>query len=250
VLDVYYWLGVWNPVLARFHPDQEAPRRFDMGQGHFTGPSGMVDPKTGRSIVFSIAQGERSSDIDYDSGWAHSAGTPIEIRLGDDGDLHVRPIREVETLRDKPLAALTNVSLADVNRALVGVEGDMLDIEVEFVARAPCGIVVRISPDGSEQTPVLFDPAGRRFFVVRAKSSTDPSQAAHLFPNGGSVKTAGDGVKLRVLVDRSLIEAYLDEKYSLTTRVYPASDQSRHVQLAGDPSAIVSRVAVYSMKRV
>ncbi len=249
VLDVYYWIGVWNPVVARFHPDQEVPRRFDMGQGHFTGPSGMVDPKTGRSIVFSIAQGERPSEIDYDSGWAHSAGTPIEIRLGDDGDLHVRPIGEIETLRDKQLIALSNVSLLEANKALVGVDEDMLDIEVEFAIRAPCGVIVRISPDGSELTPVLFNPAVGRFVVTRSKSSIDPSQAARLFANGGSVKTQGVGVKLRVLVDRSLIEAYLDEKYSLTTRVYPASNDARHVQLAGDPGAVISRIEVYSMKR-
>jgi sucrose-6-phosphate hydrolase SacC (GH32 family) len=249
VLDVYYWIGQWDPRSARFISDQEAPRVFDKGQGAFTGPSGFIDPKSGRAIVFSIAQGERAPQLDFDSGWAHTGGTPIELSLGADGNLRVKPIAEVARLRSKTLVELRNVSLAEANGALAQVRGDMLDIEVEFETTSAAGVRVRAHPQGLEQTDLRVDPGVRQFFADRSKATIDSDQRG-IDRKGGEV-TLGDGaMTLRVLVDRSLIEAYLNDQYSLTTRSYPGLKDSEGVALIGDPGLRIKRIAVHAMKHL
>ena len=245
VLDVYYWVGRWDPVAARFIADQEAPRVFDVGQGHFTGPSGFIDPQTGRAIVFSIAQGERTPQLEHDSGWAHTAGIPRELTLGADGRLNVRPIAEVARLRTQNLLSLTDVSLAQANAALAGVHGDMLDVEVEFEASASAGVRVRAHPQGVEQTDLRVDAVAQQFFADRAKSTVDADQRG-VTRNGGTV-LIGSATSLRVLVDRSLVEAFLNGEYSLTTRSYAALRDSDGVALLGDPALRIRRLAVYAM---
>jgi sucrose-6-phosphate hydrolase SacC (GH32 family) len=249
VLDVYYWTGQWDPRTARFISDQEAPRVFDKGQGAFTGPSGFIDPKTGRAIVFSIAQGERAPQLDFDSGWAHSAGMPVELSLGSDGSLRVKPIAEVAKLRSKTLMELRGVSLADANAALAQVHGDMLDIEVEFEATSAAGVRVHAHPQGLEQTDLRVDPAAKQFYADRSKATIDADQRG-VERKGGEVLLAGGGMNLRVLVDRSLIEAYLNDQYSLTTRSYPGLKDSDGVALIGDPALRVKRIAVHSMRHL
>ena len=246
VLDVYYWVGRWDPVAARFIADQEAPRVFDLGQGHFTGPSGFIDPQTGRAILFSIAQGERTAQLEYDSGWAHTAGIPLELSLGADGRLNVQPIAEVALLRTSALLSLSNVSLAQANTALSGVHGDMLDIEVEFETTASAGLRVRAHPQGVEQTDLRVDAVARQFFADRAKSTVDADQRGQT-RNGGAVLLGGGAMSLRVLVDRSLIEAFLNGEYSLTTRSYATLGDSNGVALLGDAALRIRRIAVYAM---
>jgi hypothetical protein len=64
-VEVFYWIGTFDKEHVRFIPDQNEPQLIDVGDFHFTGPSGMVDPKTGRKILFTIAQGERTPALDY-----------------------------------------------------------------------------------------------------------------------------------------------------------------------------------------
>ena len=249
VLDVYHWVGRWDPVAARFIADQEAPRVFDLGQGHFTGPSGFIDPQTGRAIVFSIAQGERTSQAEHDSGWAHTAGIPLQLALGADGRLKVQPIAEVARLRNKTLLSLANVSLAEANIALSGVHGDMLDIEVEYETTASAGVRVRAHPLGVEQTDLRVDATAGQFFADRAKSTVDSDQLGRT-RNGGAVLIGAGPMRLRVLVDRSLIEAFLNGDYSLTTRSYATLPGSDGVALLGDAELRIRRLAVYAMEHL
>lgn len=55
-VEVFYWIGTFDKDAMRFTPDQEEPQLIDLGDFHFTGPSGMVDPKTGRKLIFTISQ--------------------------------------------------------------------------------------------------------------------------------------------------------------------------------------------------
>lgn len=63
----------------------------------------MFDLVTGRALLFTIAQKERTSEIECDSGWAHNAGMPVSLYLREDSQLGVEPIQEVERLRDRQL---------------------------------------------------------------------------------------------------------------------------------------------------
>ena len=237
--QAYYWTGVFDAAAGRFIPDSEAPRVFDVGQGHFSGPSGMVDPKTGRTIVFSIAQGERSARIDWDSGWAHNAGLPVELKIGADGDLRLAPIEELKVLRQAQLLDLRDTSPAAAAAALAGVKGDMLEIELELAPAAGIdarrGLVLRKSPDNAEYTELYADLAHKRFEIDRRHTSIDPGVRS-TGVQGGDFEAPGENLRLRVFLDRSMVEAYLNERKSLTSRVFPVRADSTGLGLLAAPA--------------
>ena len=246
----YYWTGVFDPATARFTPDSEAPRVFDLGEGHFSGPSGFVDPRTGRSIVMSIAQGERSAQIDWEAGWAHNAGLPVEMKLGADGDLRLKPIDELKSLRGEPLLSLRDTTPAAASSALSRVGGDVLEIELELAPAAGSpgkrGLVLRKSPDGREQTAIYADTAARRFEIDRSRSTLDPDMRS-FGVQGGAFELAGEPLRLRVYLDRSMIEAYVNERKSLTSRVFPARLDALGLDLLAAPGDRVRSLTVWPL---
>lgn len=234
--QAYYWIGVFDAVSARFTPDSEAPRSFDVGQGHFSGPSGFVDPKSGRSIVFSIAQGERTLQDERDAGWAHNGGLPITMSLGSDGDLRLAPISELTSLRGSKLLDLSNISANEAAAALETVHGDALEVELELAPSSVSGkrgLSVRVAPRQAELTDLYVDSARGRFEIDRSRTSSERGYGVQ----GGAFRLAGEALRLRVFLDRSMIEAYVNERKSLTSRIYPSRRDANGLALlalAGD----------------
>jgi len=247
--QAYYWTGVFDPDEARFILDSEAPRVFDLGENHFSGPSGFVDPKTGRSIVFSIAQGERTSQAEWESGWAHNAGLPVSMWLGDDGDVRLAPIAETAGLRQALLLDLRDATPAQAAAALSKVDGDMLEVELELAYAGGTerrGLALRRSPDGAEETRLYFDPARRRVEIDRERTTLDP-QARSRGVQGGALDLRSAPLRLRVFLDRSMVEAYVNDRRSLTSRVYPTRSDATGLALMAASGDRVLSLKVWRM---
>jgi sucrose-6-phosphate hydrolase SacC (GH32 family) len=226
---VFHWIGSWDKENNRFIPDHKEPRLFDYGV-HFTGPSGMID-ESGRSILFSIAQDRRTDQQHYDAGWAHNAGLPLELSLLKNGELGIKPIKELKTLRGKTLLDIKNNSVSKANKQLAKVKGDMLEITLEVKANSDekYGIKVRQSSDSSEEVNLYFDETSKQFGVDATKMSLDPDIAKT--SSAGTLSLEDENLKLHIFLDRSMIEAYANGKKSITTRAYPTRADALGIEL-------------------
>ncbi|WP_332695509.1 GH32 C-terminal domain-containing protein [Halalkalibacter lacteus] len=243
---VWYWIGSWDDETYQFIPDQEDPQLLDVGE-HFTGPSGMVDEE-GRAIVFSIAQDRRTEESRYNAGWAHNAGLPIVLSLRDDHRLGVEPVQEVERLREEHLYALdTPSTIDDVNQQIADLSGDMLEIELEIERKEArkVGIKVRQSPDQEEETLLFYDFDEQMMNVDREHSSLSDNVEKGI--QGGKVEFEDDLLRLRIFLDRSMVEAYINGVNSLTTRVYPSRDDSLYLELFTEGESEVKKMNVWRM---
>ncbi|MCR6107503.1 GH32 C-terminal domain-containing protein [Salipaludibacillus agaradhaerens] len=251
-VEVFYWIGTWDRENGRFLPEEEEPQLFDLGDFHFTGPSAMIDPKTGRLILFTIAQGERSIEYEYASGWAHNGGLPVELYLAGDARLKFRPIIEVETLRKKKLLDVSQKTVADVNQALKEISGDMLEIQVTFQAREGgcCGLYVRQSDDRKEETLLYYDFSTQVFSADRSKTTLDQHEKTTGVQGGATRIAKNEPLRLRVFLDKSLIEAYMNDVNSLTTRVYPTLASAKGLSLFGDKALVVESMAVWELNGI
>ncbi|WP_228901629.1 GH32 C-terminal domain-containing protein [Streptomyces rochei] len=246
VKHTYYWIGTFDKREHRFVPDHDKPREFDFGE-HFTGPSGFVTPD-GRSVIFSITQDRRTEQQHAQSGWAHNAGMPVSVSLRQDGTLGVEPIAEAAGLRGKRLARIRQTSVAEANRRLAGVSGDLLDISAVIEPRdaRTITLAVRACADGTEQTLLTYDTAEHRFLIDRGRSSLDPDVRKGV--HGGNVALDGGRLALRVLLDRSMLEAYVNGTHSITSRVYPTREDATGLRLTSEGgSARVVSLDVWRM---
>jgi sucrose-6-phosphate hydrolase SacC (GH32 family) len=205
---------------------------------------------TGRTIVFSIAQGERSNRDEWASGWAHNAGLPVTLAIGPDDDLRLAPIAELESLRQEVLLDLNDVPPAAAAARLAAVDGDQLEVELELAPAAGSdarrGLVIRKTPDDLEHTDLVVDAARKRFEIDRTHTTLDADARSHGI-QGGPFDPRGEPLRLRVFVDRSMVEAYLDERKSITSRMYPTRPDATGLGLIAAPGDRVVRLKVWRM---
>ncbi|MDQ0877342.1 beta-fructofuranosidase [Paenibacillus sp. V4I3] len=248
-VEVNYWIGRWEGARYRFIPDHEEPRLIDVGDFHFTGPSGMVDPITGRSLLFTIAQGERTPEIDYDCGWSHGAGIPISLTLRKDGLLGIEPIEEIRQLRGMELLNVRDLSLDEANENLQHIRSDTFEVELTFGSEAEhqYGISLRRTPDGEEETVLFYDQDRERLGVNRNKTTLDTRERTTGIQEG-LLELQGEPLQLRVFVDRSLIEVYANGLKSLTTRAYPSRLDALGLLLHGDRDIRITSMQMWEMK--
>ncbi|MFB6150922.1 MAG: GH32 C-terminal domain-containing protein [Haloarculaceae archaeon] len=253
-VEVYYWVGEWDSDRCTFTPDDEDPQLIDYGDFHFTGPSGFVDPQTGRSILFTIAQDLRSAEKRYETGYAHNGGLPVELFLHDDGDVGVRPIEELQSLRGERLVSVSDASLDAVDDALAGVGGDMLEIALTFGDgdASRYGLDVRKTPDGSERTRICYDEPDGEIRVHRERSTLDRETRAQMARRSrllhrGGLDPGDEALQLRVFLDKSMVECYASARRSVTTRVYPTRDDATGLDVWADGSIPVASLDVWEM---
>lgn len=210
-----------------------------------------MDPKTGRKIIFTIAQGDRTAELEYQSGWAHNGGLPLSVYLREDGRLGIEPIQELQSLRGTKLLSIRDKSLAEANLSLSDIQGDMLEIQVEL---EPCnatqlGIKVRCTPDREEETLLYYDFNEANLLVDRTKTTLHPGEKCSGI-QGGKLELQGENLKLHIYLDRSMVEAYANGLKSLTTRVYPSRKDALGLEIWGDGEPFVKNLEIWEMQSI
>ncbi|WP_133175420.1 GH32 C-terminal domain-containing protein [Sphingomonas oleivorans] len=247
-VEIFYWLGRFDKERHQFVADFDEPRLIDFGDFHFTGPSGMIDPRTGRLLLFTIAQGERSPQDEHDAGWAHNAGLPVVLSLDEAGGLLVDPIEELSSLRAGQLIGMRDQNWAAVNQSLAMVSSRMLEIivEIEPLNSKAFGLKVGVSRDGNEQTLIGYDTEKSRIWVDRTRTCRSRDYGI----NGGPLDLKGDNLKLHVFIDHSMLEIYANSRQSITTRIYSEADDACGVEIWCDGDVKIKNIEIWKVKAI
>ncbi|KAJ5690694.1 hypothetical protein N7462_005086 [Penicillium macrosclerotiorum] len=117
------------------------------------------------------------------------------------------------------------------------------------------GVTICASPDGEEYTNVYFDPSENSIVVDRTHSSlismfANSSHIGYFKPHkiwSASDKPSMEEIQMDIFVDGSLIEVYVNDRFALTSRIYPSREDSNGIALFTGPDAHVeySRVEIW-----
>lgn len=175
----------------------------------------------------------RSSEAQQAAGWSGVMALPRELALRDDGKLSFRPVPETELLRGEH-QRLTKMELTAASGDIdIDIRGDALEIaaEIDPADAEECGIKVRCSPDGEEETVVFYDRARKRLGVDRRRSTLIQSGIVSADVQEGPFELSpGESLRLRVFVDCSVIEVFANDYACITSRVYPSRSDSTGVR--------------------
>lgn len=258
VVECYYWIGTFDKETCRFIPDDHKPRLFDMGRGVYTGQNGfcflteedIAAGKTayeqGRTVIYAIAQGKDAGTAqNYDAGWAHNFAIPLELWLADNGNEVIRePIKELESVRQETLYSYSgDGKTADaLNSEISSIRGDLLEIRATFTLEPNAevysgGISVRYNPNTvdtmTERTDICFSEKG--VYIERNKASLldyVSKTPSHTWNN------TSREFSVIILLDRSMLEVYVNGVMSFTTRVYPKYGDSDYLRVFDNNSGI------------
>jgi len=138
---------------------------------------------------------------------------PRELSLTADGELRVKPLRELQQLR-YDAQSLSNLTIpASTIHRLNQIEGDALELRIVFQPGSVAQFQVQVycDRDGRNGFPITFEPAAKRLTMGETKIpfAWEPAE----------------DVELRVFLDKSIIEVFANDRVAaLAPHRYKPSD--------------------------
>ncbi|MDE0190805.1 MAG: GH32 C-terminal domain-containing protein [Gammaproteobacteria bacterium] len=225
-LGCRYYVGVWKD--EQFHPDSHA--QMSWVDHSFFAPESLVDDK-GRRIMWAWIMDEPQFGVRSHHGWSGTMSLPRVMTLDDDGQLGMDVPEEIEALRQDAFRKEDIVLPADTDVAVDGVSGNSLELSIEMEGSedSAYGVKVCVSPDGQEETSVFYDAREKQLKVDTLRSG--PHDTPKAVEAGPLELKPGERLKLRVFVDRSVVEVFANGRQAVTRRIYPARPDSVGVRL-------------------
>lgn len=120
---------------------------------------------------------------------------------------------------------------ADSELTLEDISGNSMELSLEITAvdAGQYGVKVCCSPDGEEQTRVYYDAATKKLTIDTSRSSL--AEGAKSVEGGPLGLKAGEPLKLRVFVDKSVVEVFANDRQAVMRRIYPSRPDSLGVRL-------------------
>jgi beta-fructofuranosidase len=238
-LGVFYFVGTWeNQVFSPL-------RQGWLDHACIYAPLSFQDER-GRRLLWSWVREDRSVAAHTQAGWAGVQAIPRELWLDAELRLNMRPVPELEALRT-PCYELQDQALADT--VVLPVEGLALDITADVMLSASGEMTLSLlcSPDGEARLDLHYDAASHSLSLIRDRASKDPEHDRS--PHRVALDLGpGEALRLRVLLDGSLIEVIANERCSICSRAYPGPGQEG-LRLGGQ-GAHLRALHIYEMSSI
>ena len=250
------YLGQWKD--NQFHP--EVHQRMNWPGGTCFAPESLLDDQ-GRRIMWAWVLDRREKlhirDLSEPPpyGWSGTMTLPRVLSLDDDGTLRIEPVEELKRLRTGERKRSNITVAADESHRLDGIEGNTMELALTIDPgdAEAFGLKVCSSPDGKEETIIEYNPSAAQFTIDLEKSSLDKSIKHYFYTmfwregeeNPEVTKQVapfelrpGEKLELRIFIDRSILEIFVNGRQCITQRIYPTREDSLGVELFSKGGAI------------
>jgi len=173
---------------------------------------------------------------------------PRVLWLAEDDTMRMRPVEELEMLRYSGQSRENLTIQADTELPLDGIRGNSLELQLEIEPEGAeqVGVKVCCSPDGEEQTVIHYDATDKKLKIDTRKSSL--GQGSKKIEAGPFELESNEPLKLRVYVDKSVVEVFANDRQAVMRRIYPTRKDSLNVILfAKGGSATVRTLESWDM---
>lgn len=240
-----YLLGDYDTKRDKFVVTNHG--KFNFGAALPSGvhaPSATPDGKGGVIVIFNMNPGKPTGE------WNQIMSLPRRLTLLGNDDIAQEPAGDIESLRYDHQVVNAMTLPANKEVVLKNIKGNAMEILAEIdVKDAPAfEINVLRSPKNEEYTKIVFF-RDRGFNAVRQGTSTvqgmhnslisleTTHSSLHSDVRPRAPETASllldkdEPLRLRIFVDKSIVEVFVNGKQALAARVYPSKDNSIGVSL-------------------
>ena len=242
-LGCRYYIGKYEN--DRFIP--ELHERMTWVDQMFFAPETFADAN-GRRIMWAWVFEGRSHKTRNKYGWSGTMSLPRVLWLGKDNTLRMRPVKELASLRYNAKKIADMSVKADTEIPLKGVSGNSIEISLDIAGGSArqFGVKVCCSPDGKEQTLIYYDAADKKLKVDTRKSSL--GEGPKKIEAAPFELKAGEPLKLRIFVDKAVVEVFANDRQAIARTIYPTGKDSTAVKLFANGGAIkASNIQAWDM---
>lgn len=186
----------------RFTPEKEGVADFNA----YYAQRSMLD-RDGKRILWGWIPERRPEAEHRAAGWAGAMALPRVLSLSSNGELETVPAPEVDMLRGTHTSIRGSAPDAKTKLDALRIRDLAAELQLECAADRPLAIELR-AEDGARFAEVAYDPAASgnelRFNNTRAAVAT----------------ARGEPLRLRLLVDGSVLELFANRTTAVTERIY------------------------------
>lgn len=187
-----YYIGEWKH--EKFTPEIHA--RMTWKDNHFFAPESLLTPD-GRRVMWAWMFGKGDQ-------WDGVQSLPRELSLLQDGQLAIKPIREIEILRQNEIHEENIRVESDQDYRLQKIAGNTLEFIAVFKPSHAKRYGVRVLCDYEN------DKGHSIFFELDSKTITVADETAPFELN------AGEELRLHIFLDKSIIEVFINDRQAVS----------------------------------
>ena len=235
--------------------------KFNFGPAGPSGvhaPSATPDGKGGIIVIFNMNPGKPTQ------GWNQIMTLPRLLTLDGKDQVGTQPAGDIESLRYDHQHVDTMTLPANKEMVLENISGDAMEIVAEIDPKGANMVEVDVfrSPDREEVTRIMFyknrSYRSAEYGGSLSAISIDSSYSSILpdvrcrAPETGKVFIGDDEpLKLRIFVDKSVVEAFVNGKQCVAMRIYPGREDSVGVSLRSQgQDATLTSLDAWQMKNI
>ena len=248
-------LGTYDKVLHKFYPDKHTRFNFGpIGCSSYQAPCLTPDGKGGLYLIYN------TTDANLTLTRQGAMTVMHHVTLDEEENVHIEPVEQLDSLHVSHYES--ECRLKAFEETVLQPQGKELDIKLDICltdARAVTLSVLR-SPDGKEHTDITvyrsrmkrLDHIACEYSVaVDTTHASSTPDAEGRQPEVMKLPDVKDRhIRLRVLVDRCMVEVFVNGRITMMQMMYPSED-SRQISLTalGGPVHIPS-VQVWNMASI
>ena len=235
-----------------------------VGRGGVHAPSATPDGKGGIICLFNMNTGQTIEPGQY----TELMTLPRRLTLDEHNRLVIQPVGDFASLREEHVAVEGITLPANEEIILEQLSGDAVELnfEVDMQTATNLEIDVLRSPGKEEYTRILFYKDGgylnNQYAVygngINSAIAIDNSRssiAADVTPRvteTADVRINGDEpVNIRVFIDKSIVEVFINNQQCIAVRAYPERGDSRGISIRAQGSdALLKKVDAWQMKNI
>ena len=225
-LGCRYYLGEWKN--EQFYPESHA--QMSWVDNTFFAPESMQDGE-GRRIMWAWLLDFREFGVRLEHGWSGTMSLPRVLSLDGEGELKMDVPKEIEALRYRPFKQEGFEVPSGKDMIIDDVRSNSLElaVDMESTDASEYGVKVCVSPDGQEETVISYDASEGKLKVDTRRSG--PEGTPKNVEAGPFSLKANERLKLRIFVDKSVVEVFANGRQAVMRRIYPSQSDSLGVSI-------------------
>ena len=201
-----YYLGDWKD--EKFTPDFHGWMNWHKGDvdsthghgGDVFASESLLTPD-GRRVMWAWLFAQ--SKLRVSDNWQEVLSLPRELSLPEDGVLRIKPLRELEQLREDPKTESEIRVQADTPYRLKEISGDTIELmlTIKQGEAKRYGVKLLCDEDNGKGLDVVVEPSSKILQVGKSKAPLELSD--------------GEDINLRIFIDRSVVEVFANERQAV-----------------------------------
>lgn len=239
-----YWIGQFENGV--FTPDFEQAKKLEVVNG-FLSPTVTKDAM-GLITAIGIIPDEVDAAFQREQGWANLFSVPQVWELNDDNTILIKPHPNLENLR----GTQSNFNNLAIKSDGMNYFGNYNGRHFELTATIhtgdadQVGFILGKSPDYQEAYKVYYD-FSKQHWVVDASGSSLSNLVRRDIRTGNYAITRGATINVRVFVDGSVLEVFVDEKAHFTGRFFSTRADATGVDMFVKGGSASADVTIYNI---